>query len=139
MLNNQAIDISLDDFKEYRKDLKKLAKYSKAVGGTISLPNFTIRTAESLIWHEKYLANRFCLERKNKRNVFDNTTLIVFYFNFNDDDEVFIVEDVKSINYDNQTAFIQCMKELETELAVRAEMRDQYQDSSKAFRELMEK
>ena len=32
MLNNQSLESSLNDFKEYKKDLKKIAKYVHNVG-----------------------------------------------------------------------------------------------------------
>ena len=134
MISDQILELSLDDFKEYRKDLKKIAKYVDLVGGKLQLESYIAQVNKIVC--ENLSMYKFDLSF-NKTGFFKPETIISFYFKYDEEDNLFFYKTIKGITYENQREFIKFIKELDADIKARSELRKEYSDSIEAFHELM--
>jgi hypothetical protein len=82
---------------------------------------------------------QFALSRTNSKKIFENKSVVIFYFDFDEEGNVYIIKSIKSIDHENQKEFVKFMKEFDSDLQIRSSLRTEYKDVTEAFHELMEK
>jgi len=129
---------SVNDFDQYEKDIADIIRYIMRVG-TIELENYVANVRSSSVGGDPGVkCFKFDLRKFTKGKVFGKYEDIVSLVFLEDDGNIFILKGHgMKLNYSTQLDFIRFMKELETELSVRSQERDSYNDSSEAFKELM--